>query len=215
MVDQLQIGETITADAQAQNMRGGRLGDLVVSELNGKFFENTRKGRSYSALLAATTTGVAAGNITGAAAAASTQFALWNPPGSGILMAINKVMVGVISGTPVGGPMFHNIATIAPTIAGAAGVNNLIGGGSPSLGRVNASAAGATLTGGGALTALRPMAVDFSAGAFANVAGTALVVEELNGDIVLQPNTMWVPCWQAAGTTLLNAYGVVWNEIPQ
>lgn len=214
MPDQSQIGETISPDSNVQSLRGGRLGDLVVSELEGRYYEMTRKGRSFSAQLAATTTAVAAGNITGAAAAASTQFALWNPAGSGVNLVLMKVFVGLISGTPVGGPMFHNFMSTAPALAGTAGLSNLIGGGGGSIGRYQASAAGAVLTGGSALTALRPMPFDFSAGAFAAVAGQASVMEEVNGDIVLAPGTGWVPCWQAAGTTLLNAYGVVWNEVP-
>lgn len=214
MADLLQVGETITADGFEQKIRGGRLADLIVSEMAGDYHEATRRGRTFSAMLGATTTGVAAGNITAAAAAASTQFALWNPPGSGIVMSINKCWVGVISGTPVGGPLFHNVATIAPTIAGSAPSGNLIGGGPLALGRFQGSAAGAALTGGGALSQLRPMNIDFSAGAFASVGGSAIVMEVLDGDIVLMPNSMWVPCWQAAGTTLLNAYGVTYNEFP-
>lgn len=217
MVDQLQIGETINLDSTVQSVRGDRLAALVTTDERGRYAEMTSKGRTFSGSLLATTTTNAAGNITGAAAAASTQFALWNPLGSTVKLEILKVVVGVISGTPVGGPMFHNLATIAPTIPGIGGTNCLVqaaGLQTNSQGRVQSSAAGSALTGGGALTMLRPMIFDFSAGAFASVAGGAIAEENVDGSIILMPGTMWVPCWQAAGTTLLNSYGVTWMEVP-
>lgn len=217
MVDQVRIQESINPDGTVQDMRGDRLGAAVVTDLRGRYAEMTSRGRVFSAMLLATTTNVAAGNITGAAAAASTQFALWNPLGSSVKLEILKAQMGVISGTPVGGPMFHNLATIAPTLAGVGGTNCLVqaaGLQTNSQGRVQSSAAGSALTGGGALTALRPMVYDFSAGAFASLAGGAIVEENVDGSIILMPGTMWVPCWQAAGTSLLNSYGVTWMETP-
>lgn len=214
MVDQAQVGETSSPDGSIVSLRAGRLGDTIASELNGRFYEITRTKRAYSAVLTATTTGVAAGNITGAAAAASTQFALWNPTGSGVNLALVKLFVGPISGTMPAGPMFHNsFNASAVSATSTAGVNNLIGFGG-SIGRVLASAAGSTLTGGGILTAFRPSNASFTAAAYASASGSTIALENINGDIVIPPGMGWVPCWSASGTSLLNAYGVVWHEIP-
>jgi hypothetical protein len=35
----------------------------------------------------------------------------------------------------------------------------------------------------------------------------------LEGDIVIPPNSLWVPLWAAAGTSMLGGYSVTWKEI--
>lgn len=209
-----QVGEANAANGQQPAVRSARLGDLIVSEARGRYAEMTRLGRSFSGVLAATTGTIAAGNILAAAGAASTQFALWNPTGSGVNVEITGVYIGPISGTPPGGPVFHGISTTATSIAGTAGVNNLAGG-VASLARFQASAAGSALTAGSAPATLRPInGFNPSAAAFASAAGGTPIYEQTDGGIVLGPGTMWVPLWATAGTTFLNAYGVTWNEVP-
>lgn len=200
------------SDGSISTLRLGRENDLITSQLAGRYGEATRRGEVFSLNLSATTTGVAAGNISGAAAAASTQFALWNPVGSGRALEILKVFVGVISGTPPGGPLIHNLMLGGvPSITGVGAALNSLAGGPGSVARVAASAGGVTLTGGGSLAPLRVMNLGFSASAFADAAG-ASTLELVDGDIVLAPGFGWVPCWAAAGTTLLNAYSVTWRE---
>lgn len=203
------------ADGVTPPLRLGRLGDLISSQLHGRYYEGTSRGNVYSAVLAATTGTIAAGNINGAAAAASTQFALWNPVGSGVNLALLKVLVAVISGTPPGGPVFHSYSVGVPNPSvGARGLSNLLGV-APSKGLYLASAAGSALTNSpGALTTLRPMNLNFFAGAVTATTNIAAALELVEGDIVIPPGTLWVPTWSGAGTTLLNAYGISWEEIP-
>jgi len=40
------------------------------------------------------------------------------------------------------------------------------------------------------------------------------VVEYIDGEIILPPGVGWVPLWGAAGTSLLNAYSITWEEVP-
>lgn len=171
-------------------------------------------GKEFSMTLAATTTGVAAGNIVSAAAAASTQFALANPVGSGVLLVLSKFIMGVISGTPGPGPLFHGIIANVPTLAASGTiVNNRVGGvGSQAKGY--ASAAGAALTGGLAPTIQRAAAFSSTATAQASVAEVN-AVENLEGDIVIPEGYTWVPLWSVAGTSLLNAYTISWKERPR
>lgn len=213
----LVVGQIITADGAKPVARGGRLGDTIVSELHGRFYEQTFRQNIFSLTLTATTTGVAAGNINAAAAAASTQFALWNPPSSKVNVVLLKAYVGVISGTVPGGPLFHNLMlNVAPTInsVGTA-YNNFANGQSPQA-RFVSSAAGTALTGGGAITVLRPFGgANFFAAAVGGTTPQVAVMELIDGDIVLPPGTGWVPCWPSAGTSVLNTYGVTWEEVPQ
>src|SRR5258705_269381 len=53
-----------------------------------------------------------------------------------------------------------------------------------------------------------------TSGTIAAGPNTAPPLELVEGDILLPPGTMWVPTWAAAGPTLLNAYGVTWEEVP-
>ncbi len=211
-----QVGEVVTADgSQSQPLRQGRLNEVIMSELRGKYAEAAARGRVFNLVLAATTTGVAAGNINGAAAAASTQFALWNPVGSGVNVELVKFYLGLISGTPAGGPTFHSYVQGTPNNnVGTKGTSSLLGStASRALGV--ASAAGTALTGSpSALITLRPTPFNYFAAALAAGANIEIAMEEVNGDIVLAPGTLWVPTFAAAGTTLLNAYGVSWMETP-
>lgn len=201
-----------------QPLRQGRNGELIISNARGFYYEGAKRGATFGLCLAATTTGIAAGNISAAAAAASTNFALWNPVGSGVDLVLLKVWIGIISGTPTNGPMIHNymlngIPSIQSVSTNGAALNNYLGGGSPKA-RYVAVAAGTNLTGGGLLTAGRQMSFSTQASAFSAAAEPSQSgLELLDGDIVIPPGTGWVPCWAAAGSSLLSAYGVTWEEI--
>lgn len=219
MADTAQVGfTTSTGDGVTTAMRAGRLNDLIVSELQPRFAEQAIRSRSYSLALAATSTGVPAGNITGAAAAASTNFALWNPLGSGVNVVLKRFLFGIVSGSVVVGPLLHNIFSGAlPSIASVGTAqNNLVGTTYGGAAKFVASAAGTIpLTGGSSLTLLRPSTISFgaAANAFSALAGSAHW-EDIDGDIVLPPGGGWVPCFSGAGTALLNAWGITWNEVP-
>lgn len=219
MPDTTQVGYTsASADGNSSNnMRGGRLNDLIVSLHNPRFAEMTIRGRSYCLPLLATTTTVAAGNINAAAAAASTQFALWNPATSGVNVILKRLCFGIISGSLAPGPLLHNTFSGAlPTIASVGtAFNNLIGSSYTGQAKFVASAAGTTLTGGSAIALLRPSTISFgpTATVYASAMGSQHF-EDIDGDIVLAPGAGWVPCFSTAGTLLLNAWGISWNEVP-
>jgi hypothetical protein len=211
---QATVGYTTTADGLSPGTRQGRELDLIVQNLHGRYYEKASRSGIFHLVLTATTTGAAAGNLVGAAAAASTQFAIWNPAGSKVNIALLKVYVGVISGTPPGGPLFHGVMLNGVTTISSVGTAlNAYIGGQASQARFVASAAGTTLTNGGAITTLRPMSIDFSATAFAAAAGSN-DFDNVEADIILSPGTGWVPLWATAGTTLLNGYGATWEEVP-
>lgn len=110
----------------------------------------------------------------------------------------------------------HSFAAGTPNASvGARANSNLINTGQQSSALFLASAAGAALTGSpNPLTALRPSKFNYFAAAIAASTVINDCVEELEGDITLPPGTIWVPTWSGAGTALLNAYGVTWEEVP-
>lgn len=221
MLLQGQIGAQIAGDGTQPILRQGRTSELIVSQAHPRYNEVTSTGSVYSLVLPATTTGAGAGNLVGAAAAAATQFALWNPVGSGVNICIMEVCVAIVSATTMpAGPPFHgvivgSVPSIASTFdSGRAAQNARGGSGAPRAKYVNTAAqAGTTLTGGSAPITFRAMELSFSATGFASPAGT-YVDEHVDGEIVLPPGTGWLPLWASAGTSMLNAYSVVWEEIP-
>ncbi len=173
------------------------------------------QGTLFSLTLAATTSGVAAGNIVAATAAASTQFALTNPITSNKKLVLTKFFMGIISGTPAAGPVFHGFLTTNPTLASIGGTIrcNLLGNTTvTSVATPHVLAGGSALTGGSAVITFRPAAFSTTATAQASV-NTVNCLEILDGDIIIPPGVTWVPLWSASGSSLLNAYGVTWYEM--
>lgn len=211
-----QTGKQASGGTQGPALRGGPLSDLIITRLRGDYAEAASTDVLYHGVLAATTGTIAAGNIVGAGPAAATQFALWNPPGSGYNLEIVKFFMGAISGTPPGGPVFHGLmqGTPAASVASAAGTPGLFGA-SGSVGRLLASAAGAALTGvANSPVTVRPSSISLFAAAIAAGSNIENTVELVEGDLIVQPGYIWVPLWAGAGTTFLNAYGVSWMEVP-
>ena len=187
--------------------------ETFVATIKGRMTERALRGNCFTATLPATTTGIAAGNLVGAGGAASTQFAVWNPAGSGKNLALLQLWIGLISGTPAGGPLFHCMSPTAPNIASVGTIQNAMQGNAvATVARCALSAAGATLTAGGALSTIRPTSLYFSATAFAGQG--SLGMEDIGGSLIIPQGYLWVPCWSAVGTSVLNAYGAMWEEIP-
>lgn len=210
-------GRAGVGDGSEVAARMGRQAELLSGNVRGFYAEQTSRGNKFCLNLPVTSTTIAAGNISAAAAAASTQFAIWNPAGSGVNLELSKLIVAVISGTLPVGPLTHNlmlngIPTISSTLTNGSLLNCLPSGRAP-VARAVAVTAGTALTGGGALSPYRTMAINFSAGTYAALGG-ANAVEVLDGDIIIPPGYGYVPCWAAAGTTLIGAYSLVFDEVP-
>ena len=209
-------GEVFQSDGSKGPLRTGRTGALVTSGGPGRYYESASRGNVFSLVLTAWSSTIAAGNINAAAAAASTQFAVWNPANSGKNLALLKFGVWPISGTSPIPPVFHSMSVTAPTIATSVvtpiACNNT-GKAANCVAKALSSAAGSALTGSTALTIIRAADLAITAGTAANLAGLRFQ-EEIAGDIVIAPGTAWVPTWIAAGTTFLGGYSVTWEEIP-
>lgn len=214
------VGRVSLADSVNNILRQGRTSEMIASQLQPRMAETTARGGVYSLTQNATATAISAGNLINAAAAAATQFALWNPIGSGVNVSLLKFSFGVISATTMPTTLFHGlfvngVPTINSTYDSAEGaVNSLAGSGAPRAKYVNtASNAGTTLSGGSAPITFRQSNAAFSATTFVSASGTNFV-EMLDGDIVLPPGTGWLPLWSGAGSAVLNAYSVTWEEVP-
>jgi len=201
------------ADGETLVARADRTGALVIQQAHARSTETTSRGNVFSMILTATTGGIAAGQLVAAAAAASTQFALFNPATSKYNLVMMRFGYAANSGTPAAGALIHGQFFTVPTLAASGTIRNNRPNGRQSVAVGYTSAAGAALTGGSAPQAL--MAAGFSYTATAQGATTTSpTLEQVEGAIVLPPGTGWAPLHLGAGTTVLSSYSVTWEEIP-
>lgn len=212
MIAEARAGIVVSADGNVNPVRADRTGAMVVTDGHARYQEATLRQNLFSMVLGATTTGVAAGQIVAAAAAASTNFALFNPVGSGKNLVLIKFGLGIISGTPGAGPLFHGFIVGVPTVATTGTILNNFLNGPGSVAKGWATAAGTALTGGGAPTT-HSMADFTSTGTAQASVGELKAIEYIDGAIIIPPGLGWLPLWGAAGTTLLNGYSITWEEV--
>lgn len=192
----------------AEEARGGRDGELIVTDLHGRYHELGRRGRVYAVSTAAAGTTVVSGNVSPPAAAAATVLTLYNPTGSRVELEILKVVLYHVSGTPGAGSWWHCLSNSAAITAteNAAPVNSLNG--------ARATAKGFTqtaLTGGAVHVAYRAMGGSF-AGAIAATTPGQVREEELAGEIVLPAGWAYTIAAPAAGTTHIVIASIVFAE---
>jgi hypothetical protein len=209
------VGPQIVSDGAPVPERASRDGSVVGVNAHGYYQEPVYRLGVFSQTLAATSTGVAAGNIVAAAAAASTNLAIFNPSNSGKNLVILRFRMGIISGTPGAGPLFHGTIVGVPTAAavGSAIANNFLGAGVASVAKVYSAAAGTALTGGLAPSVV--MLANFASTATAQASPYEVTTDDvLDGQLIIPPGNGWLPLWGAAGTALLCGYSLTWEEIP-
>ena len=210
------VGPAVATDSTYNNIRLDKTGATIVADAHGHWSEAASRQKLYTAFLSQGTSTVAAGNINGAAAAASTQFAVWNPQGSSVNLSLQKLIVTQYSGTPTAGGLFHssfNAAAVASTLATAGAVRNNFINAPAGQGLCLASAAGVALTGGLILTTLGASVLSSSATALASASGVVMA-DVIDGAIIVPPGFGYVPTWSGAGTTYLVGYSLTWEEIP-
>ena len=176
-----------------------------VMQRHGRLYAPANDERLYHAATAVT--GVAPGTSLSTTAG----FALHNPAGSGVELAIQRVKMGYISGTLGAGSVFH-AANQVPVLATPAGTAIV-----PIPARINgavpAKAKPLTTATVVAPTVLRPFC---SLGASLATTPEApwLVAEDVDGEFLIPEGCTYIlHAVTAAGTSPLVAYGVTWEEI--
>ena len=214
MLAEAKVGPNQQADGSVNPARITRIGGMAKADGQGRYYEQTVRNNIFSLAFPASSGSIAAGNIYGAGAAASTQFALWNPVNTGKNLSLLKFTVFTIAGTSPAGPIMHGMASIVPTINSSfytGGIQNNNLGGAASVARGMTNQGGSALTGGGATTYIRMADFWMTAGSIAVLNGLKMV-EYIDGDIVIAPGTMWVPLWPSA-TAVTWGGSITWEEI--
>lgn len=200
------VGPQILTDGSTSEGRIGRGGELIISDLNPRYYEQAKRGNIYAAQTAVT--GVAPGTAIGTTAA----FALANPSGSGFDLVILQASLGYVSGT-LGAGVINWVGHTNPAQAAVTGTAISV-----VAGRVSGSA--------GVGKPLTTATVPASGTPFRNFAsmGPALattavfpfaVIDSVDGAIIVAPGTaVSLQMTGGAGTSPLVTYACVWMEVP-
>ena len=202
--NQLDVGVQQNGDGAIVTARAGKGGETMVSELNGRYYEQAYRGNMFYAVNSAAQALSLSGTTT------YTGLAVANPTGSGKNLAIDEIIwVTTIAPTGVGAVIVGTSATVALTTgssSGPAGTSCLIGGGSGSVAKV-----GASCTLGGNPTFLRPLIgiVESSAAGYATVG----YKDDVGGGLIVAPGQQ---IELVAITTAITGVGYIsWVELTQ
>lgn len=207
------VGAQIQIDGQVSNQRACRDGGVVVTELHGKYYEQTSRGGLFLgvsavggiALIVPATTG---GHPT-----------LWNPAGSGANLSLVRLALSYVSG--INAPTAiewartlsagSQIGTAAPisTFTDVIPTSCLVGG----PGVAKARWAPTVNTFAVAPPFLMPTGIALDTMAAASTNAPFAVVIDYDGTLVMAPGTAISLCAQAATTTALFQVAVMWEEI--
>jgi hypothetical protein len=210
MIIQGQVGAPAQTNTPGSTpaIRQGQLGDMIVSELHGRFYEQTYRGAVYSTFVNALT--IASTHATPIAAGTGTPIVgIFNPANSGKNIVLIRVQQATTSGTP-GGPLLWNIIPNPQNITATstAAYSNASLAQSGSVTRIFNNTA---ITGSTAGVAFR------NAGGPTAVAATGAIMtytEMYDGSIIVPPGSMLGLAATAAGTShVINVYAE-WEEVP-
>jgi hypothetical protein len=214
MIIQGQVGAPAGTNAPGSTpaIRQGQLGDMIVSELHGRFYEQAYRGAIYSTFVNALT--LASTHASPIAAGTGTPIiGIYNPANSGKNIVLIRLQQATTSGTP-GGPLVWNIIpnpqniTASTTASGNTAYNNSSLAQSGSVARLFNNL---PVTGSTAGTAFR------NAGGPTAVAATGAILtytEVYDGSLILPPGQMLGLACTAAGTSHVINVFAEWEEIP-
>ncbi len=199
-------GPTNYSDGTGSSERQSRTGEMLSSNVHGKYYDQAFRGKLFHCDF-----GVAATGIAIPAIGTSTGVALYNPAGTGVNLSIISVRFSIVSGTIVLGSLMHALNTnvTAAATTGTAGVvvPGLAGSGVTPLGKPLY-----TVTLPANPTQAR---VAVYKNATATTSQTLAVIEDLvDGQIALAPGATWSLVMVGSDTSPLWKISCTWEEIP-
>lgn len=203
-------GAQNNADGAIANMRAGKQGDVVVSELHARYYETTYRGNGYmlSVSTAAAVTAYSGG------AAGTPALAIYNPVGSGRNAVITKASVGnVVAASAAGTVTFGLYIGTTAAITQATVVVPWNQATQQQAGSVVTGYRNVALTSGSAASNVVPIASYY----WATAAGAALVTGgpvDFEGSIIIPPGSYAALGGSAALTSATWIASLQWEEVP-
>lgn len=196
MIIQGNPGEQTSADGALATARIGRNGDLMVSELHGRYYEQARRGHMFGVANQAVVT------TTAGLATTFTGLAVANPAGSGFNLVLDLFMC-TQTAVAVAGSI--GLMTGAGAAAGSLTPRNALVGGGAS---VATASAGATI----ATPVLERVFAQVGSLATTGYGLTPGLVVDLGGSLIIPPG-FFVASYTTAATTSALVFGLVWEEV--
>lgn len=211
MINQNIVGQPSSGGANAiLSGRAGQLGDVIVSELHGRYYETTYRGNSFLLSVSA----AAAVTAFSGAAGGTPMLALFNPSGSGRNAVLSKVSVGnVVAASAVGTVSFALWFGATAAITQATTVTPWNMGTQLQSGSVVTGFRNVALTSSTAAT----NAIALSSYYWATAAGVGLVsngVVDLEGAVIIPPGSYCALGGSAALTSATWIGSLQWEEVP-
>ena len=224
MLIQGQVGPVSGLDGSQVTLRQGRTGELIVSELHGRFYEQAYRATLFSGGM--TTTAINNATFTSATtgATATPIAGLWNPLSSPVnlvvLQATLSVTLSALQATGAGPFVWMASTSNGAITTGAAPYNRKTLTATGSFAR---NMAGVALTGmTGTLAIVGGSALGGGAGYNASLLGTAAgfmpqlagFTENLDGSIIVPPGGVLALMATTTPVAHSAASSILWEEVP-
>jgi hypothetical protein len=234
MIIQGQVGAPAGTNAPGSTpaIRQGQLGDLIVSELHGRFYEQAYRG----AMFRNGTTSIVAGNAThgtttggsatiGTAITGTPMLGIWNPASSSVNAVLTQATLEayintVTTPTSFGALVWYVSLGNAAITTGLTPFNSKTL--APSGSQVKGFAGATALTGmTNVMTALE--VADFQAGgqaiAYGTIGNTSVVsnmlsTQNFDGQLIVPPGAVLALYNTGASTTFSFTGRIMWEEVP-
>lgn len=201
------VGPVYSSDGLGTvDCRQGAHSEAIVQQSGGKYKEATKRGSVYSCTTAAT--GVAPGTALGTTAA----FCLYNPVGTGKRLIVQKIGMGLISGTIGAGTVWITGSASADAVPTGTAITPR----NRDIGSSNSSVATPLTT--ATITTNAAKQIDILCSLSEEVVATAtgpteVVDKDIDGEIVIEPGS-YITCHAtaAAGSTPLVVFKASWEE---
>ena len=221
MISEGQVGPQWLADGASQAFRMTKLAGLVITELHGRFYEQTYRGNMYSFGISNTVLANANSIATSAGAASSLPIiGVWNPLSSPVNLVILQatIVVSTVSNSMVspGGFMWVGSSGNGALTLGSTPINckTFTAAGS----YAKAYAVSTALTGlTNTLITLRATGISPPNAAGAATAASLAqgdTVENVDGGIIVPPGGVVAIMNQVATITINVSTGILWEEVP-
>jgi hypothetical protein len=226
MLIQGQVGAPAQSNSPGANpaIRQGQLGDVIVSELHGRFYEQVYRGAVYST--GATLTALTSTNatVTGLSTSATPIVGVYNPANSPVNLVLLQASVQLAANNLTSGAAPGALVWVY-----SVGNNAITTGGTP-FNRKTLVAAGSyakSFNMSTALTGLTNNLAIFEGAQFQNVTGltyttlgsTALLpsyggVQNFDGSIIIPPGSVFGLMNTVSSTVFSASTNLMWEEIP-
>jgi hypothetical protein len=207
----IQQGATGKQVGQVPVASAGEYGEILVSELQARYYEWAYRGKVYTL-----NNGYAGTTLVAASAIGQTAWnpavGLFNPLNSGVNLVILSATAGFLSGTPTSGGIVWgfvapNAGVTAAGGAGAVSLATLVTGGS-----IAKTFAQSAMTGSAASVMLEPFPVTPFAGAIAATTSNNQVYQEIAGRFIVPPGGV-IGISGTLGTSTVVQASLSWAEI--